>query len=299
MARAVRIRTNCNSAVKALLLSCCLLPGAVHTHVEQAKLAKQGNIYDQQVCDLAAVCKNPARCAVLAERPPDVFDVVFETTAGSFTIRTTTAWAPPFATRFWHLSRLRYMQGARFYRVDYVNPAKSWVVQFGYRGEPNIDQCWDAKLSSNATWSVHLPGNIRSTVAFSMDAVNQSHRNPNCTAEDYCAQGFSTNIYINYANNSRLDAHGFAVFGVVLPPGMSVVDKLYSGYGEVCDLCPVNGMGNHYDQFCKGFGRDCKGVNMTRLVSEGEPYLKASKPRLDRIISTQITHSNVGDAVLV
>ena len=62
-------------------------------------------------------------------------------------------------------------------------------------------------------------GNVRGTVAFSMDAVPP---NKNCSSPQYCAQGFSTNIFINYANNTRLDPNGFAIFGEVLPPGMEV-----------------------------------------------------------------------------
>mmetsp|Transcript_20072 Transcript_20072/g.53650 ORF Transcript_20072/g.53650 Transcript_20072/m.53650 type:complete len:137 (-) Transcript_20072:154-564(-) len=126
-----------------------------------------------------------------------------------------------------------------------------------------------------------------------MDAVNQSWTNPNCTAEDYCAQGFSTNIYINYGNNSRLDPHGFAVFGVVLEPGMDIVSRLYAGYGEVSDLCPSSGSAQHYGGgggggYCKGFGAQCQGVNMTRLLSEGEGYCSREKPLLDRILHVRI-----------
>mmetsp|Transcript_74613 Transcript_74613/g.207392 ORF Transcript_74613/g.207392 Transcript_74613/m.207392 type:complete len:291 (+) Transcript_74613:31-903(+) len=238
--------------------------------------------------DLLSACKDAESCPVMSEEPPETFDVVFATTAGEFTVRAVTSWAPPFVRRLWVLSRLRYMEGAPFYRVDRISATKSWVVQFGYSGEPSVDQCWDQLQTSNETWSVHPPGNVRGTVAFSMDAVQATGANPNCTAEDYCAQGFSTNVYINYANNSRLDQHGFAIVGFVLETGMDVVDRLYAGYGEVCDLCPADGSGRHYDEFCKGFGHACQGVNMTRLVQEGETYLSREKPLLDRILSISV-----------
>ena len=52
-------------------------------------------------CDLLAACVDPTTCASIMEVPdgdvPRVFDVVFETTAGNFTVRVTTSWAPPFA----------------------------------------------------------------------------------------------------------------------------------------------------------------------------------------------------------
>lgn len=251
--------------------------------------------------DLLAACRDP-ECPELREEPPSTFDVAFSTTAGEFTIRAFTPWAPPFARRFWALSRLRYMEGARFYRVDRSSDGQGWVVQFGYRGDPAVDQCWDRHRTSNSTWSVHAPGNVRGTVAFSMDAVNQSWTNPNCTADDYCAQGFSTNIYINYGNNSRLDPHGFAVFGVVLEPGMDIVNRLYAEYGEVSDLCPSGGSAQNYGGgggggFCHGFGSRCQGVNMTRLLSEGEEYCRREKPLLDRILHVGISENVIPGAV--
>jgi hypothetical protein len=65
-------------------------------------------------------------------------------------------------------------QGASFYRVDYINASTSFVVQFGYRGDPTVDACWDQNLTSNTTWSVHPPGNQRGAVAFSMNAINNT-----------------------------------------------------------------------------------------------------------------------------
>lgn len=236
-------------------------------------------------CDLLAACVAPSTCAALASRPPEIFDVRFETTAGDFTVRTTTAWAPPFAKRFWQLARVGYMRGAPFYRVDRRSARDAWVVQFGYRGEPAVDQCWDARQARNDTWRVHAPGNVRGTVAFSMGAVPA---NVNCSAPagSYCAQGFSTNLYINYANNTRLDAHGFAIFGTVLPPGMEVVDRLFAGYGEVADLCKVAN-GSH-TRFCEGVGSACRGVSMARLIADGASYWRREKPKLDAIRSMRV-----------
>ena len=43
----------------------------------------------------------------------------FKTSAGRFTLRVVTAWAPPYARRFWQLSMLGYSRASRFYRVDW------------------------------------------------------------------------------------------------------------------------------------------------------------------------------------
>lgn len=169
--------------------------------------------------------------------------------------------------------------------MDYINQTTRFVVQFGYRGEPAVDSCWDAALTSNITWSVAPPGNSRGYVSFSMNAVPNRHDNPNCTSPTGCAVGFSTNIYINYGDNRRLDSAGFAVFGRVNDTGMDVVDSLFSGYGEVADLCagpdPFTG---EVDRFCHGTGKDCTGVNVSQLINNGMPYI-ARFPRLDRVES--------------
>eukprot|EP00911_Craspedida_sp_UC1_P002498 UC1_evm1s1857 len=248
-------------------------------------------------CDLLEACLDPSSCTGLGETPPPHFRVLFETTAGSFNMSVTTAWAPPYAQRAWDLARLSYWQNARFYRVDshahdenhnknkHGNGAKTllttppFVVQFGYAGQPQVDACWDANRTSNATWPP-ARSNVRGMVSFSMDAaVPSAHYRPNCTSSKYCAVGFSTNIFVNYGNNSRLDAPGFAPIGVIDDPGMAVVDKLYAGYGEVADLCPVGAS----DPFCVGTGLQCEGVNMTTLVQSGNAYLEKGFPRLDYI----------------
>lgn len=41
----------------------------------------------------------------------------------------------------------------------------------------------------------------------------------------------TTQLYINYVDNSQLDSEGFAPFAYVTS-GMDVVDNIYSGYGE-------------------------------------------------------------------
>ena len=233
-------------------------------------------------CDLLAACTMPSACPALAEHPPPAFDVRYHTSAGNFTVRTTTSWAPPYAARFWRLARVAYMDGGPFYRVDRRDATDAFVVQFGYRGDPLTDQCWDENQSSNDTWSVHAPGNVRGTVAFAMGSVPP---NSNCTSAQYCAQGFSTSVFINYADNSKLDASGFSIFGRVLPPGMDVVDRLYAGYGECAELCPASG---HASPFCIGRGAACAGVSMDRLLDEGADYWRREKPRLDFIRSVEI-----------
>ena len=41
----------------------------------------------------------------------------------------------------------------------------------------------------------------------------------------------TTQVFINFRNNTNLDGMGFAPFGEVVS-GIEVVDKIYTGYGE-------------------------------------------------------------------
>jgi homoserine O-acetyltransferase len=73
----------------------------------------------------------------------------------------------------------------------------------------------------------------------------------------------NTQIYINLADNPRSDAEAFTILGRVVE-GMSVLDSLYSGYGE----------------------RSGSGVRQGRqgpLESGGNAFMDREYPLLDRI----------------
>ena len=55
----------------------------------------------------------------------------------------------------------------------------------------------------------------------------------------------TTQLFINYADNIRLDQMGFAPMGRVVE-GMDVVQKIYSGYGQTPDQGLIEGQGNSY-----------------------------------------------------
>ena len=68
----------------------------------------------------------------------------------------------------------------------------------------------------------------------------------------------TTQVFINFGDNSRLDGMGFAPFGQV-SSGMNVVDQFYSGYGEGAPA-----------------GR---GPDQGRIQSEGNAYLTKRLPQ--------------------
>ena len=72
----------------------------------------------------------------------------------------------------------------------------------------------------------------------------------------------TSQVFINFADNSRLDQSGFAPFGKVVS-GMNVVDLLNAEYGE-------------------GAPRG-RGPDQSRLQNEGNAYLGKEFPRMDYI----------------
>jgi peptidyl-prolyl cis-trans isomerase A (cyclophilin A) len=78
----------------------------------------------------------------------------------------------------------------------------------------------------------------------------------------------TTQLFINFKDNTNLDAMGFTPFGEVSGSGMDVVDKIYSGYGE-------------------GAPRG-RGPEQGRLQSEGNAYLMKDFPKLDYIKTATI-----------
>ena len=75
-------------------------------------------------------------------------------------------------------------------------------------------------------------------------------------------------MFINFGDNANLDGMGFAPFGKVLGDGMSVVDQLYSGYGEGAPS------GN--------------GPAQGRIQSEGNRFLKREFPKLSYIAAVTL-----------
>lgn len=212
-------------------------------------------------------------------RAPPFFNATVASPHGPFTILVNTSAAPAMAQRFFVLHALGYARGGPFYRVLAEPGRASFVAQWGYRGAPAVDAAWVSLRTSNAT-APALLSNTRGTVAFGTSEVANDGKHPGCTAP-LCSQGFSVELFVNLADNSRLDAMGFSPFGVVTS-GMGAVDKLFAGYGECSDLCASE---SPPSPFCvPAAGGGYKGVNFSRFLAEGsDAYLKPSFPLLDYV----------------
>ena len=180
---------------------------------------------------------NPASPGFAAQAP-DSFRARFETSAGDFVVAVHRRWAPLGADRFYNLVRSGYFDGVRFFRV-----VSGFMVQFGIHGDPAVSAAWrDQRIPDDPVRRT----NLRSFVSFATAGPGTR----------------TTQVFINFGSNDRLDAMGFAPFAQVVE-GMDVVDRLYSGYGE-------------------GAPRG-RGPDQGRIQAEGNRYLERAFPRMDYV----------------
>lgn len=175
---------------------------------------------------------------------PDVYKVLMETTAGNFVIEVHREWAPHGADRFYNLVEIGFYDDVAFYRV-----LKGFMAQAGMHGDPGVTAAWSA---AQIPPDEVKKSNTKGRVTFAMGGSPDTR---------------TSQIFINYGNNSYLDDSGFAPFGEVVE-GFDEAKKLYSGYGE-------------------GQPRG-KGPSQTKLYRGGNDYLKGSFPKLDYIVNASI-----------
>lgn len=179
-----------------------------------------------------------ANPAALNEQAPATYKAKFDTSKGVFVIEVTRAWAPQGADRFYNLVNNGFFDNTRFFRV-----IPNFMVQFGISGDPALNTKWRvARIPDDKP----AQSNTRGMVTFATSGPNAR----------------TTQVFINFKNNSRLDALGFAPFGKVVS-GMNVVDALNGEYGEGAP--------------------DGRGPDQMRLQAEGNAYLAKDFPRMDFI----------------
>jgi peptidyl-prolyl cis-trans isomerase A (cyclophilin A) len=136
-------------------------------------------------------------------------------------VQVTRAWAPKGADRFYNLVKNGYYDNSRFFRV-----IPHFMVQFGINGDPKIQSAW---RQANITDDPVTQSNTRGFITFATAGRNSR----------------TTQVFINYRDNSRLDADGFAPFGQVIS-GMEVVDKINPEYRERPEQPLIQSQGNAY-----------------------------------------------------
>lgn len=181
--------------------------------------------------------------AALKAVAPPVFKAVFTTTKGDFVVEVHRDWAPQGADRFYNLVKNGYYNNASFFRV-----IDGFMAQFGIHANPAVSKAW-----------------IHATIKD--DPVKESNKKGYITFATAGPNTRTTQLFINLADNGRLDAMGFSPFGSVVE-GMDVVEKLYNGYGEGAPQ-----------------GR---GPDQQKIQEEGKAYLDKSFPQLDSIKTVKI-----------
>jgi peptidyl-prolyl cis-trans isomerase A (cyclophilin A) len=175
---------------------------------------------------IASVALVLTACSAGAQKPtnekaPDTFRVNMDTSRGLVVIEVTRADAPNAADRFYNLVKAKYYDGARFFRV-----LPGFMAQFGIAADPAVTKVWDVPIQDDPV----KESNVRGTVTFAQTSEPNSR---------------TTQLFINYADNSRLDASRFAPFGKVVS-GMEFVDQIYSGDRENPDQTQIEQQGNAY-----------------------------------------------------
>jgi cyclophilin family peptidyl-prolyl cis-trans isomerase len=172
------------------------------------------------------------------------FDVVTSEAKGpsSFTIVVHEDWAPIGAAQFKKLVEEKFYDNTRFFRV-----IPTFMVQFGLSGDPATNAEYRTKTIMDEPVKVsNKPGYI----TFAKTGAPNSR---------------TTQLFINYVDNARLDGMGFAPFGEVEGgpdgEGMKVVKEIYN-----CGEKP----------------------NQGKIQSEGNKYLDSAFPQLSQIMTARI-----------
>lgn len=182
--------------------------------------------------------------AELNQPAPEKFQVKFETSKGDFVIEVNRDWSQHGADRLYYLVKNGFYDDVRFFRV-----IDGFMAQFGYHGDPEVIQVWrDLNIPDDPV----KQSNLRGYVSFAKSQLPNSR---------------TTQLFINYDDNSRLDTMGFSPVGKVIQ-GMDIVDQLYNGYGEGAPQ-----------------GR---GPSQQMIQQGGNDYLNKNFPNLDYIKKVRI-----------
>jgi peptidyl-prolyl cis-trans isomerase A (cyclophilin A) len=177
-----------------------------------------------------------------AEAPAE-YKVEVTTKKGKFVLAIHREWAPLGADRFYNLVKIGYYDDLAFFRV-----VDGFMVQFGMHANPKVTKAWKpARIADDPPTQKNKKG----TISFANSGKNTR----------------TTQVFINFNDNTPLDSMGFAPFGEVVE-GMNIVERLHKGYGDG----PPSG----------------SGPDQREIERNGNEYLKRRFPELDYIQTARV-----------
>ena len=185
---------------------------------QPAKPAATGRSSAATSAAAKAKLKNPA---ALKDIAPAEYRAAFDSSAGPFVILVHRSWAPKGADRFYNLVKYGFFDNGRFFRV-----MPNFMVQFGLHADPAVQGPW---RNANLTDDPVTQSNRRGRISFATAGPNTR----------------TTQVFINFGDNTGLDRQGFAPFGEVVS-GMEAVDKINAQYREQPDQGRIQSQGNGY-----------------------------------------------------
>jgi cyclophilin family peptidyl-prolyl cis-trans isomerase len=168
-----------------------------------------------------AIAQEKSKATAAGTAVPETFRVKFETSCGDFVVEVQRKWAPKGADRFHELVTAGYYDECRFFRV-----VPDFVVQWGMNGDPAVYAKWkDNEITDDPV----VQSNLTGFVTFATKGENTR----------------TCQLFINTADNQRLDDLGFAPFGKVVE-GLDVVKKINAEYGQKPNQLLIQEQGNEY-----------------------------------------------------
>jgi peptidyl-prolyl cis-trans isomerase A (cyclophilin A) len=192
-------------------------------------------------CQQAPVQKQTLQALTSA---PDKFFVLVKTTKGDFTMTVNRQWAPLGVDHFYLLVKSGFYSDIALFRV-----IDGFMAQFGIHGDPTVQKKWDQKISDDPV----VQSNDRGFVSYATAGPGTR----------------TTQLFINYGDNSRLDKMGFSPFARVDEVGMKVVDAIFK-------TAP------------KREGSQTLEIDQGKIEAEGNAFLRKKYPKLDYIKSMEI-----------
>jgi len=141
---------------------------------------------------------------------------------GTFLVRTHPSWGPLGAERLEALVTSSFWTDCRFFRV-----IPNFVAQFGINGKPTVQKAWRGQVLAD---DPVVTSNTRGTITFATSGKNTR----------------TTQLFINFVDNKRLDNQGFTPIAEVLGDGMTIVDRIYKGYEGNPNQGKIQNKGNVY-----------------------------------------------------